>query len=459
MNIEKWDITLSEHISIIFGLTSGVLTLLGLIAIFVSLNSQHNVQKARETIWELMKYPLKLDEFNSNVEKQRKIREELNYHLFIYENIMSGGKDFTSKIIQISKMIIWIVCILWLSSLIFIENNSTQFSYILISTILAVFVMLTFIWILTKLKNIPQISKLPNYNELLDCNNHSTNLNILTLAAMLMHVQIVKLHKLVGNKIDYFFYINLPVPLHQLEIEFSPPVDSKLNYEICINEIPFPKVFISQKDLEIVQLNDEQPSYRTLIVQYTFNSQNDLMAYFEKEKNLVFRLSDGQNKTVTANLLNSTWSEPIIFPYYEEQYEEQSKKLIDFHNISVQTKTSAEKNISYDMGLERYKYYKIKTLNGNTITGQVDNLGATQIKWYYIILQDNNEKTEISLNSEDPPKIVVDLESGLMQWINPSLYHDKLLYVIYITYLNKVYFLYKSLIKNIKFVYKSIFIN
>ncbi|PFU24520.1 hypothetical protein [Bacillus cereus] len=40
--------------TIIFGISAGILSLMGLVAIFVSMNSQHKIQKVREIYWDML---------------------------------------------------------------------------------------------------------------------------------------------------------------------------------------------------------------------------------------------------------------------------------------------------------------------------------------------------------------------------------------------------------------------
>ncbi|MBM7570161.1 hypothetical protein [Aquibacillus albus] len=457
---EHWKITLSEHISIVFGLTSGILTLLGLIAIFVSLNSQHNVEKARETIWELMKYPHKHMEFRTNLAKQKEIREEINYHLFIYKNIMSGGRDFTSKIIQISKIIIWAVCIIWLTSLYFVTNkDSTEFYYILASTVLVILIMLTFIWILTKLKNIPQISKLPSYHELLNCKNKAMNLDMLLLAAMMMQIHIVKSKQEGTNTVSYTFFAKFPKPMYGFNVEFNPPVESAFNEEIVLNDDnPLPKVKIKQEKLEKIQLTGEPIMYSTVLAHHSYNEENDLLDDLMDEKSLEFTLKIDKSRTIKVNYVNEDWSSTESFPYEDGVMIDRAKKLKDIQEIAISSSTSTVgEHLDYNLKLKHHDYCKIDTLGGETITGKVVNLGSdSKVGWYYEILTDDAEQVvQISYNGEDPPKLIYN-ENGLIQWVHPSLYEGKFLYTIFVTYVNKLSFLYKSILRHLRFVFHSI---
>ncbi|MGE8054525.1 hypothetical protein ACQKOD_11205 [Bacillus mycoides] len=61
--------------NIVFGVTSGLLSLIGLIAIFVSINTQHNIEKSREILLELT------DFMGHYPEGSYKSREKLNWYL------------------------------------------------------------------------------------------------------------------------------------------------------------------------------------------------------------------------------------------------------------------------------------------------------------------------------------------------------------------------------------------
>jgi hypothetical protein len=63
--------------NILFGITGGLLSLVGLVAIFVSINSQHSIEKARELMWELQS-------FDSHTEADKEtastIRRNINHY-------------------------------------------------------------------------------------------------------------------------------------------------------------------------------------------------------------------------------------------------------------------------------------------------------------------------------------------------------------------------------------------
>ena len=173
---------LGSDLTIIYSITSGVLTLVGLIAVFVSLNSQHRIQKGREIIWNLVALPYKNEKYN-NISAANEIYS--NYVL--YEQVVGKSKDFTDKIIKLSIASIIFASAAWVGVgiLIFYTGFDVGESiFIDIISGVAVIILILFIFVLAKLNSINEISNLPRTNDLWNANYKSSGVNILLLAAM-----------------------------------------------------------------------------------------------------------------------------------------------------------------------------------------------------------------------------------------------------------------------------------
>lgn len=194
--------------------------MLGLVAIFVSLNSQHNVEKARQTIWDLKKIPFEI--LNLKKEDFARKKEQVLYSLWIYNEVTNNRKDFTKTIVNISIIIIIAVCIIWGTLLLFVDfTKKPEVLYITIVTSIIIILMSTFIWVLKKLNNIPLISRLPKYEELLDISKaHLTNVDTLALIAILMKIRIAKVFY--DNKDpEYKLEVGLPVLFENFKIGWA----------------------------------------------------------------------------------------------------------------------------------------------------------------------------------------------------------------------------------------------
>ena len=80
-------------LTILFGLSSGILALVGLVSIFISINNQHKIQKARELIWEIMVLPSEKNNTNH-------IGKKLFNKLWMYKDLTSDKHDFNKIIIK-----------------------------------------------------------------------------------------------------------------------------------------------------------------------------------------------------------------------------------------------------------------------------------------------------------------------------------------------------------------------
>lgn len=116
-------------------ITGAVLSLMGLIAIFISLNTQHNIQRCRQLYWEMVdtKNKFKLD----IVSRANELRRLINN----YSVAFSPGTNFIGKIILIAQVTIWFVIVTWTiifvlsywpkNSLLELNFNSVSFLIIL----------------------------------------------------------------------------------------------------------------------------------------------------------------------------------------------------------------------------------------------------------------------------------------------------------------------------------------
>lgn len=143
------------------GVTGGVISLIGLIAIFVSLNSQHKIQKCREIYWEC----IDIIQENSSCFK---IGEELKRKLQKYANVYESAKELDRSIVFGSRTGIIIVLIIW-ASLIGIRNDLSVANEIMLNLFLIpiFIVILIFYRILGNLNNLAIIGKLKSTRELL----------------------------------------------------------------------------------------------------------------------------------------------------------------------------------------------------------------------------------------------------------------------------------------------------
>ncbi|MET3321034.1 UNVERIFIED_ORG: hypothetical protein ABIC97_004135 [Peribacillus simplex] len=193
--------------STLFGVTSAILSLMGLIAIFVSLNTQHNIQRCREIYWEMTDLPLRYRD------SYREMGFELRRLLHNYSIALTPSNQFTQKVITISKATIVTVIVLWTFyaiSYYFDDFNNENSNYLLayehvlfLSSIIAgTGILLMFFNVIEQLKDIKQIDdKLEDIGQFFNVNN---NLFVPTLALVANEIELmIDLEKISSKNPSY----------------------------------------------------------------------------------------------------------------------------------------------------------------------------------------------------------------------------------------------------------------
>lgn len=148
----------------IFGITGGVIALIGLVAIFISINSQHKIQKCRELYWEAIQLSFqKKDTFD--------LSNEMINLLWQYSKISANDdEEFVNNIIKGSQKTILYVLVVWTMFIPFaIVNFSIIGAIIILFGYLGSISALTFFHnILGRLNNLVDIGKLKKTETILD---------------------------------------------------------------------------------------------------------------------------------------------------------------------------------------------------------------------------------------------------------------------------------------------------
>lgn len=205
----------SNTLTIIFGLSSGILSLVGLTAIFISFNSQHSIQKGRELLWNIISFPLDIKDYS-----REQNAKTLCHYYWLYKDIIRDSGGFTRKIVLLSQFAILIVCGFWIIGIFLYSYflDRLQITYILIATVVSIIILLRYGWILGKLSCISKISNLPEYDSLLDANvRHDFNINITALAGIGSTLKITK-------KGDTTYRISIGMALPFINLSAIPKV-------------------------------------------------------------------------------------------------------------------------------------------------------------------------------------------------------------------------------------------
>ncbi|MET3289284.1 UNVERIFIED_CONTAM: hypothetical protein ABID98_001854 [Brevibacillus sp. OAP136] len=347
---------------IIFGISSGILTLVGLTSIFISINSQHNIQKAREIIWDLMNMPTK----KLNKRDNDLFAKEIYHKILMYKDMTNDKGDLSKLILKISIVAIVSVCLMWLLLLIFLDqNNSAQKLFILICVICIVTIMLCFTLIISKLTNIKKTGKLPDYKDLLDV-SINTNIDVLTLIGMSMELKITK-----NNNSEYIVYLAFPLPFENFYV--SPTVSSK-------------NVLTDEVDL-ILTPHDQYNGFVTF-QKFTSWLNNPTMHYFELLK---LELSVEKYRDIDVQINLSCNNGFTIVSYYDIELSDidMSKSMFPdscqriwnetSEDLSpVKVKKSQHVTNKFITQLTKFigKTLQIELSNGIIFTGDLENISS-----------------------------------------------------------------------------------
>jgi hypothetical protein len=143
-------------LNILFGITGGLLALVGLIAIFISINSQQNLERAKEILWNLQSFEIDFPDNNNN--RSKKFGWFINH----YNDLVKENYSIR-KIINIAIASIIFVGISWPTFIIFLKDNllTNELYMIAVFTIFADIILLMFILMLIGLKDITKLGGIP----------------------------------------------------------------------------------------------------------------------------------------------------------------------------------------------------------------------------------------------------------------------------------------------------------
>lgn len=151
----------SNVLTVLFGVTSGIVTVIGLIAIYISINTQQNIQKCKEVVWELEE----LDgEGIHNNEDVKRMAKKIIKKLKLYNDILSkSGNDFNNRIIDLTQWAFLGVSFLWLISInVFLapEQSLAEYGMVILVVTIGILFLQRFSIIIGELKNVTNLGDL-----------------------------------------------------------------------------------------------------------------------------------------------------------------------------------------------------------------------------------------------------------------------------------------------------------
>ncbi|MFP3668960.1 hypothetical protein SB717_27870 [Priestia sp. SIMBA_032] len=256
----------SDVLAIMFGLTGTIIALVGLIALFISLNTQHILQKCRELYWEMVSISYKEEIYDNFQNRERHYKElseldnensldkgyfdkgeswlsddinfyQQNFNDFydkyrLYKEIYESEPEnfFTKSIIKTAQLAIILVIIAWVALLIYFIPYFYigEFLFLLFSVSSSIYILYRFSNYLNQLKTVIA-DNLNNPDDLLDVSKiDKTNIN--TYALLLPNLKLIVEDHLydwedreTGELIDLFgktFYLSTPYKPKNISVRY-----------------------------------------------------------------------------------------------------------------------------------------------------------------------------------------------------------------------------------------------
>ncbi len=194
------EIKVNQHVNsgdiltVLFGISSSILALVGLVTIFVSINSQHRIQRCRELLWELMEIPYQCWDDLGKFHYKFSLEQDIRQRLIIYQQTLKSGLIFNYIVVTYL-----VVVILAVSGIIIITTevlkdlyftNLSEYHIIYSLVIVGVIIMIMFAILLLSLTQIGLIASLPQLDDIMNADTSKSDIPGILLAAICMRVMI-----------------------------------------------------------------------------------------------------------------------------------------------------------------------------------------------------------------------------------------------------------------------------
>ncbi|WP_026883212.1 hypothetical protein [Clostridium akagii] len=201
----------SNILTLSFGVISTIVTLVGLSAIFISINMQQNIQKLRDIYWLIFNFSRTPNEFN-NLGNEREL-----YKLFFqYKHIYNNKSHSTKTILYLVLFSLNIVIAIFIAILYFIKppvSNNSEYAVAVILVIIISIVLIFFMYIFWMLNNTEKSSELPPPKQLLS-GSPKKDINTLLIAGQFMKLKIIRW----DHKNTYQLMVGFPLPFTNIKI-------------------------------------------------------------------------------------------------------------------------------------------------------------------------------------------------------------------------------------------------
>jgi hypothetical protein len=342
--------------TIVFGITSGVLALVGLVAIFVSLNSQHKIQKSRELYWEVIN-------LSNKISDPLDISAQMTNLLWQYTKITAFDKeDFIKLIIRGSQKTVMLVLVIWASFMPFLNILPLDRNIIWIGFMGGTFALLFFHSIIGRLENLIDIGKLKNPKDIL---NIKTNKDFQPFIFLANNIQLETIRK--ENILPIRFKLTAPILGFKMSIKAVKYITESsahdaLNNKTDMKEIFIPKPKSNNKNLnnyfEVANVNLKITDFDTKLQDWV--NKGSFWSTCSKEELRIIRLNDldesnemnNQSRYVMQNLTNGSQVLAAVVPSDTYAVRIYASISIDEETAKNEEKPAEEINIIWEIPID-----------------------------------------------------------------------------------------------------------
>ena len=233
----------SEYLTIVFGITSVIATLVGLVTIFASLSVQHKIDKSKEILWTLK------DLHSDNLEyKSLDVHRQLVKLLRAYDYASSYEEQKSTNIISLAKSTLIIIYLIWIVIGFALIPWYTLFEFYSILLILIAVGVLLFCYYnyLEQLRDFRIMSELPSLQQMLDA-DYDKGLKGLFFASFLVSANLINCSENTGDCKKLLLTISLSPPIYNftLLVEVNYYKDK---FDEEGNKLPLSRKLITKND-------------------------------------------------------------------------------------------------------------------------------------------------------------------------------------------------------------------
>ncbi|MGE8022120.1 hypothetical protein ACQKOM_25085 [Peribacillus frigoritolerans] len=303
-------------LNILFGVSGGLLSLIGLIAIFISINSQHNIDKAKEIIWELRRLSKRVTKV-----KWELTNSEQNLNFKMYELIWNYKNSIKANRIQKIIVMIAILTIIFISTNWFflLKWNPVKAleEYVWVNVIIygSLFLMLCFIVSLGLLLKLPLMGGIPSMKTFTRLTTTIEGIDMAKLLAFSSYLSIEE-----GYEQNTFkLWVHYPYTFSKVKLITNFTIKS-LDKDEIIDQQDYSFDELSTSNVGTINIKDLTGQYDISLLQglVTVN-----FIILHRDRHRQYSLRRNTNKTITFK-----------FPFKDLHNKNPYKQKFPYHDVS-----------------------------------------------------------------------------------------------------------------------------